>query len=65
MVYDPDTDQQCKDNMKEFLETLHFGGDETQESTEQLKDFVYHVIKVFAKENSEAYLQSNLVELMN
>lgn len=26
---------------------------------------MYHVIKAFAKENSEAYLQSNLIELMN
>ena len=27
MVYQPDTDQQCKDNMRDFLETLHFGSD--------------------------------------
>jgi len=45
---------------------LHSGGlDEDQVSTDALKDFVYHVIKAFAKENSEAYLQSNLIELMN
>jgi len=30
-----------------------------------LQEFVYNVIKTFAKENSEGYLQSNLIELMN
>lgn len=40
--------------MREFLETLHDGNDE-ENSTEQLKDFVYNVVKAFAKENSEAY----------
>jgi hypothetical protein len=66
LIYQPDTDQQCKENAKEFLETLHSGGaEEDQESTEALKEFVYHVVKAFAKENSEAYLQSNLIELMN
>ena len=44
---------------------LHEGGEDEQVSTDLLKEFVYHVIKAFAKENSEAYLQSNLIELMN
>lgn len=67
LIYRPDTDSQCKANVKEFLETLHSGGDEDQVSTEALKEFVYHVIKAFAndQENEEAYLQSNLIELMN
>jgi len=49
---------QCKSNVKEFLETLHSGGDDDQVSTEALKEFVYHVIKAFAndRENEEAYL---------
>ena len=57
--------EQCKENCKEFLETLHEADDEDMMATECLKEFVYRVIKAFAKENSEAYLQSNLIELMN
>lgn len=64
LIYQPDTEQDCKENMREFLETLHDGNDE-ENSTEQLKDFVYNVVKAFAKENSEAYQQSNLIDLMN
>lgn len=65
LIYQPDTDQYCKDNALEFLSTLHSGGEDDMVSTDALKEFVYHVIKAFAKENSEAYLQSNLIELMN
>jgi hypothetical protein len=65
LIYQPDTDVYCKENAKDFLEVLHEGGEEDQDSTDLLKEFVYHVIKAFAKENSEAYLQSNLIELMN
>jgi len=37
LIYQPDTDQQCKENAKEFLETLHSGGsEEDQDSTEAL-----------------------------
>lgn len=58
LIFQPDTDVQCKSNVKEFLETLHSGGDDDQVSTEALKEFVYHVIKAFAndRENEEAYL---------
>lgn len=64
LIYQSETDSYCKDNVKEFLETLH-SGDEEQQSTDLLKDFMYHVIKAFAKENQEAYLSSNLIDLMN
>jgi len=50
--------------MREFLEALH-DGSEGDCSSEALKGFVYNVIKAFAKENSEAYQQSNLIDLMN
>lgn len=46
------------------METLHDGNDEYQ-SSQSLKTFVYNIVKAFAKENSEAYQQSNLIELMN
>ena len=65
LIYQPDTDAYCKENINEFRELLHEGGEDEQVSTDLLKEFVYHVIKAFAKENSEAYLQSNLIELMN
>lgn len=64
LLYQPDTDQECKENVKEFLEALHDGSD-SDSSSELLKGFVYDVIKAFAKENSEAYQQSNLIDLMN
>ena len=64
LLYQPDTDYQCKENIKEFLESLH-DGSEGDFSSEALKGFVYDVIKAFAKENSEAYQQSNLIDLMN
>lgn len=50
--------------MKEFLEALHDGSDE-EASSDLLKEFVYNVIKTFAKENPDYYQQSNLIELMN
>lgn len=40
--------------MKEFLEALHDGSDE-EASSDLLKEFVYNVIKTFAKENPDYY----------
>ena len=65
LIYQPDVNEQCKENCKEFLETLHEADDEDMMSTDCLKEFVYRVIKAFAKENQEAYLKSNLIDLMN
>ena len=28
LLYQPDTDQECKENMKEFLEALHDGNED-------------------------------------
>lgn len=28
LLYQPDTDQECKENMKEFLESLHDGNED-------------------------------------
>jgi len=34
LIYQPDTDSFCKENAKEFLESLHAGGDDDQQSTD-------------------------------
>jgi hypothetical protein len=43
------------------LEFLH----DNDDSTQDLKDFVYNSIKNFAEQNQKSYQQSNLIELMN
>lgn len=76
-MYQPDTDEQCKDLVRDFLEILHdgsmegmgIGGEEEEdhigEPSQDLRDFVYQAIKAFAEQNQKAYRESNLVELMN
>ena len=61
MLYQPDCDNDCKENIREFLEFLH----DYDLATEKLKDFVYFTIKQFAESNQKAYQQSNLIDLMN
>ncbi len=66
LLYQPDCDLDCKQNVREFLEFLH----ETEEGASPealiaLKDFVYNAIKNFAQQNQKAYQTSNLIELMN
>jgi hypothetical protein len=71
LLYQPDTESECKENVHDFLEELHDGSDEcigtdTQcNSTDELRSFVYESIKAFAEANQKAYKDSNLVELMN
>jgi hypothetical protein len=76
LLYVPDNDQECKDNVREFLEILHDGAveegidieDEEQQmgnSSQELQNFVYEAVKAFAETNQKAYRESNLVELMN
>lgn len=67
-IYDPDTDQECKENLRDLLELLHDGcveEDAEQQASKDLKDHVYNVIKAFAEENPKAYQESNLIPLMN
>lgn len=52
-------EQECKENVKDFLEYLH----ENPESTPNLKKLVYDVIKYFAEKNTEKFQNSNLIEL--
>ena len=51
LLYQPDCDNDCKQNAREFLEFLH----DYEESTQELKDFVYNAIKHFAEQNQMAY----------
>lgn len=61
LLYQPDCDNDCKQNVREFLEFLH----DYEDSTQDLKDFVYNSIKSFAEVNQKAYQSSNLIDLMN
>jgi len=64
LLYQPDCDADCKQNVREFLEFLHDYEDGTEEE-QRLKDFVYAAVKNFAEQNQKAYQSSNLIELMN
>ena len=59
LLYQPDVEQECKDNVKEFLEHLHT----CPESTDELKKMVYEVIKEFARKNTVKFQESNLIDL--
>ena len=51
LLYQPDVEQECKDNVWEFLEFLH----DNEESTPNLKKLVYDVIKYFAEKNTDKF----------
>ena len=55
LIYLPDTDEDCKENLREFLELLHEGGDNGEQKSEPLREFVYKIVKEFAEENQKAY----------
>ena len=59
LVHQPDTDPECKQNVRELLEFLH----DFEEG--QLREFVYSAVKLFAEQNQRAYQGSDLVDLMN
>ena len=65
LLYQPDTETDCKENVREFLEHLHQGGEDTLAESNALREFVYQAIKKFAEENPNEYQQCNLIELMN
>lgn len=71
LLYQPDCDNDCKQNVREFLEFLHdfvpLPDDEAspEEVSARLKEFVYSAIKHFAEMNQKAYQSSNLIDLMN
>lgn len=45
LIYEPDIDLECKENIKKYFYTLYFQGD----SNPKKKDFVYNAIKNFAE----------------
>ena len=51
LIYLPDTDGDCKENLREFLELIHEGSEGDEEHTKALREFVYKIIKEFAEEN--------------
>ena len=51
-LYLPDTDDVCKVNIRNYLETLYFGQQETGPGNQKQKDFVYNAIKNFAEMNA-------------
>ena len=55
LIYQPDTDEACKENLREFLELLHAGGQDGEHRSQALREFVYKVIKEFAEENQKFY----------
>ena len=59
LIYQPDVDIECQQNVKEFLDHLH----NCEESTPALKKMVYDVIKKFAEHNNAAFQKSNLIDL--
>lgn len=50
-LYKPDTEDECKEYVKDFLETLH----DSEDSTQDLRDFVYNAIKSFAEDKQKLY----------
>jgi hypothetical protein len=59
MVYHPDVDQACKQNLLELFEFLNF------EKEVVFKQYTYDIIKRFSEENKNLFLKSNLIEFMN
>lgn len=41
LLYQPDTETDCKENVREFLEHLHEGGEDTLSRSDSLREFVY------------------------
>ncbi|KAL4471200.1 hypothetical protein ABPG72_007567 [Tetrahymena utriculariae] len=58
LTYDPDTDQQCQENLLDLFEFLNSQG-------QQFKNYNYNIIKQFSEQQKDKFLRSNLVEFMN
>lgn len=67
LIYQPDIEQECRDNINLYLQNLYFGHPEYNHIPveQKQKDFVYNSIKNFAEMNKKAYQESNMVPLMN
>lgn len=58
MVYQPDIDQICKDNIQTLFEYLIDQGD-------NFKEYVYNIIREYSENNKAKFLGTNLVDFMN
>lgn len=58
LLYHPDVDQLCKDNLLEFFEFLH-------SHNSKFKNYAYQIIREFSEKHREMFLSSNLVHFMN
>ena len=59
LLYHPDRDLNCKENLLDFFEYLQNTGNE------KFKDYNYRIIKDFSEKQKNQFLQSNLVNFMN
>ena len=59
MVYHPDIDIVCKDNLLELFDFLN------TEKESVFKQYTYDIIKRFSEDNKNLFLKSNLIEFMN
>ena len=59
LIYQPDVEYECQQNVKEFLEYLHT----CESGSPTLRKMVYDVIKYFADHNTKAFQKSNLIDL--
>jgi hypothetical protein len=57
MVYHPDIDEHCKENLLDFFDFLN--------GEKPFKTYIYDIIKEFSESNTNLFLKSNLIEFMN
>ena len=65
LLYQPNSDPDCKQIVREFLEFLYDNKEGTTEVVLSLKDFEKNAIKNFAAHNQRLYQSSNLIDMMN
>jgi len=59
LLYHPDREANCKENLLDFFDYLHNSGNE------KFKEYNYEIIKEFSERNKIQFLQSNMVNFMN
>ena len=65
LLYQPNSDPDCKQIVREFLEFLYDNKEGTTEVVLSLKDFEKNAIKNFAAHNQRLLQTSNLIYMMN
>jgi hypothetical protein len=64
LLYSPESDQECRDNMLQFLNYLKTGHEGTDRQ-ESFREYTYEILKEFSEKSKTYFLRSNLVEFMN